>query len=61
MPYLPEDRVSVNRTTPRPNISPLKLLHSLVRHGLHELIDEVIVFFASNPLVLQSDVQGVVK
>ena len=36
-------------------------LHSPVRHGLHELIDEVIVFFASNPLVLQSDVQGVVK
>lgn len=35
--------------------------HSLVRHRLHELVDQLVVLLSSDSLVLQSDVQRVIE
>lgn len=35
--------------------------YSLVRHCLHELVDQLVVLLPSDSLVLQADVQGVVE
>lgn len=59
IPYLQRNRIS--ELTEASFICLFVCLFSLVRHSLHKLINELIILLPSDSLVLQSDVQRVIK
>lgn len=51
----------MGKKTSRSHLATSFCLGSLVRHCLHELVDQLVVLLASDSFVLESDIQGVIQ